>query len=219
MIKIRNTAAITFFSLLAFACHDVRKPVRPLDVWVFHSVLDRHPRMLTIALDSSMYAAYDLAHCTLYKIWKGGVSLEGAPYTNKKNVQPVTWGTSYSDTLLNKWIVQRDGRNDSFRLFSKGYRLLGNQVYLKYLMVLSTNDSVLIEERPEFVKNDEEMPGFERTFTVTGVPAGFEIGLRSDSEIFSLKNNSTVTKWFMPLGEQRAPVYAGEYDHKGRYWM
>ena len=184
MIKIRNTAAITLISLMPFACHDARKPDRPRDVWVFHSVLDRHPRMLTIALDSSMYAAYDLAHCTLYKVWKGGVRLEGAPYTNKKNVQPVTWGTSYSDTLLNKWTVQKDGRSDSFQLFGKGYRLSDNQVYLKYLVVLSTNDSIIIEERPEFVRNDEGMPGFERTFTVTGVPPGFEIGLHSGAETF-----------------------------------
>src|SRR5690606_4923871 len=132
MIKIRNNVAIVILSLLTFACHDARKPVRPLDVWVFHSVLDRHPRMLTVALDSSMYAAYDLPHCTLYKVWKGGVSLEGAPYTNKKNVQPVTWGTSYSDTLLNKWTVQKNGTNDSFQLYSKGYRLSGNQICLKY---------------------------------------------------------------------------------------
>ena len=221
MIKIRNTAAITFFSLMAFACHDARKPVRPLDVWVFHSVLDRHPRMLTIALDSSMYAAYDLAHCSLYKVWKGGVRLEGAPYTNKKNVQPVTWGTSYSDTLLNKWTVQKDGRSDSFQLFGKGYRLSDNQVYLKYLVVLSTNDSIIIEERPEFVRNDEGMPGFERTFTVTGVPPSFEIGLHSGAETFVLKSNAAakIVKWFAPLGAQKAPDYAGEYDHKGRYWM
>src|ERR1700681_483905 len=68
---------------------------RPRNPWAFRSVLDKRPRMLTLALNSECYVAYDLAHCTLYKAWKGGVTLEGAVYTNKKNVQPTTWGKSY----------------------------------------------------------------------------------------------------------------------------
>src|SRR5262245_43327467 len=71
------------------------KNQRARDPWAFRSVLDRQPRMLTLALDPECYVAYDLANCLLYKAWKGGVSMEGAAYSDKKNVQPTTWGTSY----------------------------------------------------------------------------------------------------------------------------
>ena len=70
-----------YFLLLLFlsACKDDdERPERPRDPWAFRSVLDKQPRMLTLALDSACYAAYDLANCRLYKVWKGGVTLEGA---------------------------------------------------------------------------------------------------------------------------------------------
>ena len=72
------------------ACSDKKSATiqRPIDPWAFRSVLDMKPRMLTLALDTECYVAYDLANCKLYKAWKGGVLMEGAPYTNKKNVQP-----------------------------------------------------------------------------------------------------------------------------------
>ena len=40
---------------------------RARDPWAFRSVLDRQPRMLTLALNPECYVAYDLAHCVLYK--------------------------------------------------------------------------------------------------------------------------------------------------------
>ena len=86
---------------------------RPLDVWAFRSVLDLQPRMLTVALDSECYIAYDLAQCKLYKAWKGGVSLEGAAYNDQKDIQPSSWGTPYFlDTLHNqKWEVKGKGKS------------------------------------------------------------------------------------------------------------
>ena len=60
------------------------KHSRPRDPWAFRSVLDKKPRMLTIALDTACYVAYDLANCKIYKVWKGGVLMEGAAYTDKK---------------------------------------------------------------------------------------------------------------------------------------
>jgi cytochrome c len=76
---------VLFILSLVYSCTD--KPeqyFRPRDPWAFRSVLDMEPRMLTLALDSACYAAYDMANCRLYKVWKGGVTLEGAAYTDKK---------------------------------------------------------------------------------------------------------------------------------------
>src|SRR5450432_3550681 len=113
MIKFQSLAFFVFIIFSLAACNKKQpgKIQRPRDPWAFRSVLDRQPRMLTLALDPECYVAYDLAHCNLYKAWKGGVALEGAAYTNKKNVQPTTWGKSYfPGNYPFKWIVDVDGK-------------------------------------------------------------------------------------------------------------
>src|SRR5262245_41252081 len=106
--------SVAIIMCLCSSCGNKEKhaTVRPLDVWAFRSVLDKQPRMLTLALDSECYAAYDLERCTLYKLWKGGVSMEGAPYTDKKNVQPTSWGKDYLMDSLRRfgWVITRTGR-------------------------------------------------------------------------------------------------------------
>jgi cytochrome c len=194
---------------------------RPRDPWVFRSVLDKQPRMVTIALDTACYVAYDLSTCKLYKVWKGGVTLEGAAYTDRKNVQPFTWGTSYTDTLYNKWSAETGGKSDSFTIVNKGYFFKNNQVVLVHALTLSTGDSIRIEERPEFVRNVRGDPGFERTFTTSNVPPNVSINLSSSRENFQLPVNSSakLVSWYRSLPEQHPVATKGEYDHRGRYWM
>ena len=55
-------------------------PERPYQPWVFRSVLDQQPRIITLALHDNMWAAYHTDSCALYKIWKGHVQLQGAVY-------------------------------------------------------------------------------------------------------------------------------------------
>jgi len=222
--RLQNLIFFVFIIFCLQACgkKDTSKIQRPRDPWAFRSVLNKQPRMLTLALDSACYAAYDLAHCKLYKVWKGGVSLEGAAYTNKKNVQPTTWGTSYSDNLQNTWSAELNGKEDSFQLLNKGYRFKDNQVYLKFLLILSSKDTIQIEERPEYVQTDNGHPGFERIFTLSGVPQGVTVSLKSGRDnIFPLKSNSTsrLITWFNALPPQFQPASEVEYDHMGRYWM
>ncbi len=199
------------------------KRQRPIDPWAFRSVLDKKPRMLTLALDTACYVAYDLAHCTLYKVWKGGVSLEGAAYTNKKNVQPTAWGTAYyADTLQHaRWIVELDGKKDSFRIVSRGYVLQDNQISLKYELILSSKDTIRIEERPEFIRGKTGQPGLERSFNTSGIPDDVTISMKSDDTTFTLnveRSNSLIT-YYNPLPEQFPPQAEEEYDHRGRYYM
>ena len=196
---------------------------RPMDPWAFRSVLDKKPRMLTLALDSACYVAYDLAHCTLYKAWKGGVSLEGAAYTNKKNVQPTAWGMAYyTDTLQrDEWIVELGGKRDSFRIVSRGYVFHNNQVSLKYELILSSKDTIRIEERPEFIRSKTGEPGLERSFNTSGIPADVTISIKSGDTAFTLnakRSNSLIT-YYNPLPQQFPPRAEEEYDHRGRYYM
>ena len=48
---------------------------RPNDPFVFRSVMDKRPRMVTIALHDNLWASYSADSCSLYKTWKGGVDL------------------------------------------------------------------------------------------------------------------------------------------------
>jgi len=82
---------VFIFAIFVCSCTEhPTKQTRPRDTWAFRSVLDKQPRMLTLALDTACYAAYDMVNCKIYKVWKGGVVVEGAAYTDKKNVQPTT---------------------------------------------------------------------------------------------------------------------------------
>ena len=196
---------------------------RPLDPWAFRSVLDKKPRMLTLALDTACYVAYDLTTCTLYKAWKGGVLMEGTAYTDKKNVQPTSWGTAYlSDSTQHfQWIAERNGRKDPARMLSKGYAFRNGEINLKFLMILSSGDTVRIEERPEFIRNEKGEPGLERTFTMSGVPDGATISLHSAENVVKLKHRGVISTsaYFRKLPRQFPPEPEAGYDHRGRYWM
>src|SRR6266498_2938388 len=224
MISFQKTGLIAII-VLCLACKQEQphKIQRPKDPWAFRSVLDKKPRMLTLALDSECYAAYDLAHCTLYKVWKGGVLMEGAAYTNKKNVQPTSWGTAYYDDTIQhtKWIAEINGKKDSCRIISKGYVFQHDQIYLKYLLTLSNRDTIRIEERPEFVRSETGKPGLERLFKMSGVPDGITVSLKSKDTSFTLnpKKATSLITYFSPLPAQFPPKQEEEYDSRGRYWI
>ncbi|MEO8762931.1 MAG: c-type cytochrome [Ginsengibacter sp.] len=224
MTRFHQTLFVIVTITLTVACNKKAVEIkRPRDPWAFRSVIDKQPRMLTLALDSECYVTYDLAHCTLYKAWKGGVILEGAAYTNKKNIQPATWGKSYFTDSLRpfKWTAMLRGKLDSFQMINRGYIFRQNQIYLKHILVLSSKDTIHIEERPEFVRNESGQPGLERFFTVSGAPDGVTISLQSRDSIFNLNANSTtlITNWFNKLPDQFPPKLQEDYDARGKYWM
>src|SRR5688500_18004041 len=200
------------------ACADNDKKVsRPREPWAFRSVLDRQPRMLTLALDTACYAAYDLANCRLYKVWKGGVMLEGAAYTDKKNIQPTSWGTPYSYDLENKWSITSAGNNDSFRMVNRGYTIDSKEkITILYSLIVPGLDTISITEQPEF-----NNLSFTRTFSTKNIPDDVKIFLSSAKSKFELPFNtiSVLSKKFDALPAQYPVAGEGEYDHRGREWM
>lgn len=225
MFNINRTIFIAIIALCFTACvhKETGRIKRPRQVWAFRSVLDKKPRMLTLALDSACYAAYDLAHCTLYKVWKGGVSLEGAAYTNKKNVQPTSWGKAYytDDTDISGWFIVSNGKAEPVTIVSKGYFFKNNQIYLNYAMILSAADTVHIEERPEFVRSETGKPGLERIFKISGVPEGSSIIFKEKDTTVTLnaKQPTSRVTYFEFVPGQFPPKQEAEYDSRGRYWM
>ena len=51
-------------------------PERPYQPFVFRSVLDEQPRIITLALHDDVWAAYHTDSCSLYKVWKGHVQFQ-----------------------------------------------------------------------------------------------------------------------------------------------
>lgn len=192
---------------------------RPLEVWAIRSVLDKKPRMLTVALDNEMYVAYDMAKGTLYKVWKGGISMDGAAYTSKKEIQPTSWGEAYltDSTQHFTWTAQRDGKAQEVQLQSKGYLFLKNQIYLNHKLIVGGRDTISIEERPEFVRNPAGKPGLERIFVTKNVPPNVKITLKATIGNLILVSNgrSRHVGYFEPLPEQQLPLPNEEYTHQG----
>ncbi|MEX0883464.1 MAG: c-type cytochrome [Cyclobacteriaceae bacterium] len=214
-----------FYSLvvviLLFSCNGKSpgKIDRPLDPWAFRSVLDKQPRMLTLALDSNMYVAYDLQKGQIYRLWKGGVILEGTVFTNKKNIQPSTWGADYQmkEQLLDAWEFYKGKESIDFDYQFKGYSLNNNQVILKYQFKLPDGRLVDVEEKPEYITNQDDLPGFERVFETQNVPEGIQIALKSDKETYFLPSNDREVRqsFFHPLPPQQRPDLNEQYDHLG----
>lgn len=219
---------LVFFTLiisLLAACdgHEASKINRSMDPWAFRSVLDKQPRMLTLALDSALYISYDLSRGTLYKAWKGGVTLEGTVYTDKKNVQPTSWGKAYLVDSLKQsiWEVQKEGQLVPSRTIHKGYRIQDNRITLKHTLILDSGDTIILEESPEFVRDDQGKPGFERNFLTSQVPQGMLVHLVLQDSTLELNSNGTTqtSKFFDFIPPQSPPDIQEEYDHLGRYWM
>ncbi|RYG33380.1 DUF1080 domain-containing protein [bacterium] len=149
----------------------LQTPNRPRDVWAFRSVLDRHPRMLTLALTDKLWVAYDATNCNLYKAWFGGVNFDGPVYTSAHGPQPTSKGAEYvtQDPNGHTWFV--DGKPATIKW--KGYRLKSNVCTLQYDLIIG-GKAYRIEETPE-VEGDQKLL---RKFKVLSLPAGTKVVLR-----------------------------------------
>lgn len=180
--------------------------VRPRDPWVFRSVLDERPRMVTIALSDQMWIAYDATHCGLYRAWKGDVAFEGAVYTTQHGPQPRSRGPSYVEGYElepgeSLWEATYpygpDTVTESLEVVWRGYRIDGTRkVTLMYDVLLPENvadgKAVRVEESPEYIRpmdrfNEQQIeamgvpsthPGLVRTFRVVDPPAGVKLTVR-----------------------------------------
>lgn len=152
----------------------------------FRSVLDNKPRMLTLKLDSVHFASYDLANCSLYKVWIGGIDLQGTVYNSRKEVAPASWGTAYfvNSSAASPWITLRAGNRVTNLARNRGYELRNGQVTLHHLLVLPSGDTIGVTETPVLEWDAEHNPVFTRNFAATNVPP--------DVEVFCLAGEKTI---------------------------
>lgn len=191
-----------------------------MDPWAFRSVLDRKPRMLTLALHPNCYVAYDLGNSTLYKVWKGGVRLEGTVYTNKKNIQPTSWGNSYFDEadLMRSWeLLSSTGEKLAFSISQRGYTFVNGQITLHFEFTTPGGVAIQLNETPEFISVEGKAPLFERTFTVEGLEKGMKLALSGGSGLLELttdgRHQLRTELPMLPYAEM--PPLREQYDHLG----
>ncbi len=162
------------------SCEKTIEYDRPVDNWVFRSVMDKQPRMLTVALHKDLYACYNLQSGNLYKIWKGGVNYDGAVYTTAHGIQPTSFGYPYmqDDSLKTQWGLKTNEAVEIPDINYLGYSLIKGQVGLDFELMSKSGESIRIREIPEVGLKDSTI----------GMVRNFHILERSSDEIIPLLN-------------------------------
>lgn len=155
---------------------------RPNDPWVFRSVMDKQPRMITFALSEHMWASYSTDSCSLYKIWSGSTDFTGAVYNMRHGPQPMSVGAAWFENAQQQpWSVTLGGKTESPRTDYKGHRYTKDgHAELMYDLVLADGQRIRINERPEYFER-ERQHGFERTFIVENAPSGVSVSLKTNA--------------------------------------
>ena len=178
---------------------------RPHNPWVFRSVLDTQARMVTLALDDQLWVAYSADQCALYKAWSGDIDFDGAVYTTVHGPQPTSRGDGWIvNEFKQPWFVIDNGKEKRVEAIYKGHRLKNGQAELMYDLPLGTGSAIRIYERPEYFESDKGLPGFERVFTTTDVPANIQVGLKINvSSIAVPERIETDGEWKASSTEKR----------------
>lgn len=145
---------------------------RPHDPWVFRCVLDERARMIIAALDDHVWVAYDAASCGLYRVWGGGVKLQGAVFNAAHGPQPVTTGKPFA-TLAGAPRARLGGAPVAARY--AGYSIHEGRLSLKYAFERGDGTSVEVVESPEHAKAGRA--ALERAFEVSGLRDGESVTL------------------------------------------
>ena len=170
-------------ALVAITCYscqssDTQLPERPHNPWVFRSVLDGQPRMLTVALHDDLWLAYSTENAALAKAWKGSVNFDGAVYTTVHGPQPSSLGDNWLvSTTDNPWRIVRGGQESQPEVQYRGHEFKDGQVWIKYELRLDGGATITIKEQPEYHSNDYGQTGLQRTFVTENVPDGAQVVL------------------------------------------
>ena len=164
---------------------------RPIEHWVFRSVLDWNPRMITLALSDKLWVSYHAETGALYKAWKGSVYFDGAVYTTAHGPQPISIGNSYVENKYkNPWFILSGIDTLSATFHYKGHRFVAGKAQLMYAF---TSDKfakpIHVYEEVETSSSSGGSPVFERTFITENVPDGIKVGLKSNVSSIVVESN------------------------------
>ena len=132
---------------------DIERPHSP---WVFRSVLDSMPRMITLALHEKMWAAYSTQDCKLYKVWRGFVNFDGAVYNTVHGPQPSTIGDAFiSNSISSPWFVLNGDKREIPNVKYKGHKFKNGQATLHYELSVGNDRYIQVHETPEYMTKSQ----------------------------------------------------------------
>lgn len=205
--KIGHFAAIVMFIvLLMSSCQtesDIADIDRPTSPWVFRSVLDGNPRMITLALDKDLWVSYHTETGALYKAWKGNANMVGAVYDMAHGPQPMSQGADYFENTHKKpWTLIVNGKEIETKCQYKGHRLVNGHAELMYELT-GNGKVVTVHEMPERKTNDLNQNIFSRQFTVDGLDAPTQVKLKTNVGPIIIESNVITNGQFDILNNNR----------------
>ena len=174
---------LLYFNLLLIlflAACETKEVKRPRDPWVFRSVLDKQPRIVTATLNENLFVAYDARFCGLYKAWKGEVILDGPVYTTKHGPQPTTEGYAYFEERLKEpaWRLKVGTSEIVPKAKYKGHYFKNGQVTFRFHLDDGAGHSANVEETPEYISKSGKN-GLHRHFVLSNVTEGTTVVLKT----------------------------------------
>lgn len=165
---------------------------RPIEHWVFRSVLDTMPRMITMALSDKLWASYHTSSGALYKAWKGTVYFDGAVYTGAHGPQPITIGDAYTENKYKQpWFVLGSKGDTLATTYKyKGHRFVDGHVEIMHSLDLPNKQTIYINEQVEAALSSGGSPILLRTFNTSQVTQGNSVGLKYN--ISSIVSESSI---------------------------
>ncbi|HEU5289411.1 MAG TPA: PA14 domain-containing protein, partial [Cyclobacteriaceae bacterium] len=175
----RKLLYLNLLLILLAAC-ETKEIKRPRDPWVFRSVLDKQPRIVTATLNENLYVAYDARYCGLYKAWKGEVILDGPVYTTKHGPQPTTEGYAYFEDRLKEpaWRLKVGTSEIVPKAKFKGHFFKDGQVTFRFYLDDGAGHSANVEETPEYISRSGKN-GLHRHFVLSHVTEGTSVVLKT----------------------------------------
>lgn len=196
-IKYLSIVLVGCFVTALYSFNYKGEPIERPDNWVLRSNLDSRIRMISIGLNNELWVAYNTQTASLYKAWKGGVLLEGAVF-DKGDGQPVSTGNTYMEEADGiPWVLLVNGSEVTPKVQYRGHTILNNKISLKYELHYN-NQVIKIEEQPEYTKNADKV-GFIRSFKVSGVPKGTQVGLKMHLSSIDSKGDFKTNGKFVTL--------------------
>ena len=177
------------------------------DPWVFRSVLDWQPRIITFALSDNFWVAYHAERASLYKVWRDGVEFDGTVYTTAHGPQPISLGDAYLVSPYREpWRVLREGSATEVDVQYRGHRYEGDHAMLMYTLRTDDGTEIEVTETPEYMEDDEGHPGLERTFVISGVPEGAQVALDIHLNSLAAEDSYETDGTFEPEGVETSFV-------------
>ena len=156
--------------------------------WIFRSILDLQPRMVTLSLAPDFLVSYNTETAAIYKAWKGYVDFDGAVYTTAHGPQPTSVGDAY---FINEhkepWYLVQNGKEIIPDVQYRGHRVVDGQGELMYQLNYGNGKSIKVNERPVYNPSESGLAGLERIFTTENVPEGMQVGLKINVNSVSVK--------------------------------